>query len=113
MIDADDGMDLSGALAPPMANGEIVFEAPWQSRVFGMTRALCEAGLFDWDDFRAQLIREIGRHESSGQAAAEYQYFDHFLAAFERLLADLQLCQADELDLRRDLLAARPHGHDH
>ena len=42
-----------------MANGEVVFDAPWQSRVFGMARALCEQGLFTWDEFREQLILQI------------------------------------------------------
>ena len=43
---------LSPALAPPMANGELLFEAPWQARVFGMARALSEQGLYTWDEFR-------------------------------------------------------------
>ena len=91
-----------------MANGEIVFEAPWQSRVFGMARAMCEQGVFAWDDFREQLIVQIEKAES-----ADYQYFDHFLAALTALLAEKQLCSADELDDVYNQYAARPHGHDH
>ena len=34
---------LDGRIAPPTANGEVVFEAPWQGRVFGMARLLAEA----------------------------------------------------------------------
>ena len=114
MTDADEQMPLTGELAPPMANGDIVFEAPWQSRVFGMARALCEAGLYEWDDFRERLIDEISRHdEAAAVAGSGYAYFDHFLSAFEQLLADRQLCDGDELNLRRELLTARPQGHDH
>ena len=29
-------------MAPPAANGEVVFEAPWQGRVFAMARLLAE-----------------------------------------------------------------------
>ena len=32
-----------GAAAPPRSNGELVFEAPWESRSFGMAVALSEA----------------------------------------------------------------------
>ena len=33
-----------GAAAPPRSNGELVFEAPWESRSFGMAVALSEPG---------------------------------------------------------------------
>ena len=46
-------VELAGDIAPPMANGELVFESPWEGRVFGMARVLCEQGLFEWDEFRA------------------------------------------------------------
>ena len=51
------GLDgvLEGPAAPPAANGELVFEAPWQARLFGMAWSLCDAGLFEWDEFRAKL----------------------------------------------------------
>jgi nitrile hydratase accessory protein len=103
-------MTLSGEAAPPMANGEIVFEAPWQSRVFGMARAMCEQDFYDWDEFRAGLIREIGQHE---QSDASYQYFDYFLTAFTALLDEKGFCVSGELDARSLEFAARPHGHDH
>ncbi|MEM1432548.1 MAG: nitrile hydratase accessory protein [Pseudomonadota bacterium] len=103
---------LSGTLAPPMANGEVVFEAPWQSRVFGMARALSEAGAYSWDEFRAHLIAQIDRWDRSG-STDDYAYFDHFLAAFEALLADKGLLGSVELDDRERVLAARPVGHDH
>ncbi len=32
--------DLGDDLAVPRRNGELVFEAPWEGRVFGMTVAL-------------------------------------------------------------------------
>ena len=27
----------------PLENGEVVFEAPWEARVFGLAHALCDA----------------------------------------------------------------------
>ena len=55
------GVELDGPAAPPRRNGEIVFAAPWQSRIFGLTMALHAAGTFTWDEFRARLIAAIGR----------------------------------------------------
>ena len=36
MTQASDGPEFTEATAPPMQNGEVVFDEPWQSRVFGM-----------------------------------------------------------------------------
>ncbi|MEZ5559504.1 MAG: nitrile hydratase accessory protein [Pseudomonadales bacterium] len=103
--------ELEGPLAPPMANGEVLFEAPWQGRVFGMARALCEAGLYTWDEFRAELIREIAHWDR--EPAGEYRYYDHFQRALERLLARKGMLADAQLERRAELLRARPHGHDH
>ena len=35
---------MSGAIAMPRSNGELVFDAPWQSRAFGMAVGLSRAG---------------------------------------------------------------------
>jgi nitrile hydratase accessory protein len=102
---------LDGELAPPMVNGEVVFEAPWQGRVFGMARALAEAGLYDWEEFRACLIEEISGWDRQPQG--DYAYYDHFLNALERLLLSKGLLGAGGLGERIDELARRPHGHDH
>ena len=42
---SDPSRELEGVAAPPRANGELVFAAPWESRVFGVTMALREAGV--------------------------------------------------------------------
>ena len=102
-------MGLQGSIAPPMANGEVVFDAPWQSRVFGMARALCEQELFTWDEFREQLILQIETNNDDG----EYQYFTHFFNALTFLLEKKQLFSKDELVVLSEQFAARPHGHDH
>lgn len=102
-------MDLTGDAAPPTANGEIVFEAPWQSRVFGMARALSEQGVFTWDEFREKLIQQISDNTDEG----EYHYFDHFLEALTRLLTERQLCREEDLSALAGTYAQRPHGHDH
>ena len=47
---------MRGETALPRKNGELVFEAPWQARAFGMAVALAQQGRYAWDDFRCQLI---------------------------------------------------------
>lgn len=98
--------ELTGAIAPPMANGEVVFESPWQGRVFGMARHLSESGRYTWDEFRGALIQAI-------EAAPEREYFESFLVALENLLAQKQMVDPPGLDHLTATLAARPHGHDH
>ena len=44
-----DVLEDEGNLAPPRLNGELVFETPWESRVFGITMALFESGKFEWE----------------------------------------------------------------
>ena len=110
---AEPQLDLAGPAAPPRQNGELVFEAPWESRLFGLTMALCQAGIFEWEEFRRLLIEEIGAFDTSGAAPETYRYYARWQRAFERLLAAKGVCAESELDARARALAARPPGHDH
>jgi nitrile hydratase accessory protein len=103
--------ELTDPLAPPLVNGEAIFEAPWEGRVFGMAYALAGAGLFDWDEFRDCLIDEIATHESD--PGGSYPYYQYFQRALERLLASRGVITDELLMARSALLAERPHGHDH
>ncbi len=111
--DQSEEMELEASIAPPMANGELMFESPWQSRVFGMARVMCEAGHFTWDDFRGSLINRITAWEETHRESDPYAYYEHFLAALTDLLGSKGLCRLDELDRRDAEYQARPHGHDH
>ncbi len=98
-------------VAPPQANGELLFEAPWQGRTFGMVHALVDAGHFSWDDFRDQLIIAL-----DGGAAGAEVYYERLLLALERTLAQqtsTTALHADEIAARTTELEQRPHGHDH
>ena len=107
---------LDGRIAPPTANGEVVFEAPWQGRIFGMARLLAEEGHYSWDDFRAHLIEKVGDWDRSAAAQdpnEAYRYYDHFLAAFQSLLAEKGLLDKGSVEARHQAFADRSHGHDH
>ena len=65
----------TGAAAPPRLNGELVFEAPWERRVFGLTMALVERGVIEYEPFRESLIAEIAAWERSDRPEAEWSYY--------------------------------------
>ena len=110
---AEPQLDLAGPAAPPRQNGELVFAAPWESRLFGLTLALCQTGVFEWEEFRRLLIEEIGGFDRSGAPPETYRYYACWQRALERLLASQGVCAEAELDSRARALAARPPGHDH
>jgi nitrile hydratase accessory protein len=106
-------LDVGGPAAPPRRNGELVFEAPWESRLFGLTLSLHRAGLFEWEEFRQRLIGEIAAWERAAGPGAAWSYYERWQAAFEALLAAKGLLAAPELDARARAFAALPPGHDH
>src|SRR5262245_37793849 len=89
--------DLAGDAALPRQNGELVFAAPWEGRVFGLAVALHERGLYTWDEFRDRLIAEIARADRAGDPSP---YYERWLAAFERLLLDKGMLAREDLDAR-------------
>ncbi len=104
-----DKLELIGVVAPPMLNGEVVFEAPWQSRTFAMARALCERHFYEWNEFRERLIDEIDKVKPG----SDFCYFDYFLAALVRLLTEKCLCEIYDLISLEKIYEDRPRGHDH
>jgi cobaltochelatase CobN len=86
---------LEGPAALPRRNGELVFEEPWQGRAFGMAVALHEQGLFAWEEFRQELIARIAAAEAAG---GPFDYYEAWLGAFERLLANRGLVSGGQLE---------------
>ena len=103
---SDIDSDLAGAVSPPRENGEIVFEAPWQRRVFGLAVAMSRTGQFGWDAFRDRLISRIAEDE-------ERPYWTSWAMALEDVLAASDAVQTAELEARAEEFHRRPHGHDH
>ena len=77
------------------------FEAPWQARIFAAMVSLADAGCFRWEEFQQRLIAEVG--EGDGDP---HHYYEHWLAAAEKLLAEKGLLTPDRLAGR--LAALRP-----
>jgi hypothetical protein len=76
-----------------------------------MARAMADAGLFHWEEFRACLIDELAGAEETPEAP--FAYYQHFLRALERLLVARNLVSPATLGARFEAFMARPHGHDH
>jgi nitrile hydratase accessory protein len=89
--------DMDGLAALPRKNGELVFNEAWEGRLFGMAVAMSEGKKLEWEDFRQQLIAEIGQAD---QVGSESTYYERWLAAFERLLDREGLVKAAEVELR-------------
>jgi nitrile hydratase accessory protein len=87
--------DMAGPAAVPRKNGELVFAEPWQGRVFGMAVALSEQGAFAWEEFRQELIAQVAAAE---RRAGRFEYYEVWLATFERLLAAKGLVSVAEVE---------------
>ncbi len=95
---ADRGISaMTGDAALPRRNGELVFDAPWEGRAFGLAVAMNESGVYDWDHFRDVLVAEATAAERHGEPPG---YYERWLRALERLVLDRGLVTAAELDAR-------------
>jgi len=87
-------LDVDGPAAPPRSNGEVVFEAPWQGRVFGLAAAVVETR-FDGDrePFRQRLIAAIA-------SDPERPYWESWSVALEDLVTSSGLLTSGDVDQR-------------
>jgi nitrile hydratase accessory protein len=91
-----------------------VFREPWEAQAFGMALALHERGVFTWKEWTERLAGEIAAARQRGEVDDGSRYYQHWLAALERLVADKAVVAPDELATRKAAWeqAARetPHG---
>ena len=95
--------EMSGPAAPPRRNGELVFEAPWQGRAFGLALGVVERLGVPWSAFQERLIAAIA-------ASPDAPYYDCWVAALERLLLDHGIATSDEIDTAQDTVLAEREG---
>lgn len=84
--------NLQGAAALPRKNGELVFQAPWEGRAFGLAVVLSDKNEYSWDEFRERLVGEIAGQERS--------YYESWVAALESVLLARGLVTREEVDQR-------------
>jgi nitrile hydratase accessory protein len=85
------------------------FAAPWEAEAFALAVLLNERGVFAWDEWTRTLADEIRRPTAEART-----YYQHWVAALERLASEKNLTDQAELAARRDAwdraTQATPHG---
>jgi nitrile hydratase accessory protein len=103
-------LDIPESAAPPRRNGELVFEQPWESLVFGITLGLCEHGDIRFEDFQRRLVEEIAVWEN-GPRSTEWSYWTCWLAALEGELDARGVLARGDVD-RRTFDVVRSFAHE-
>jgi len=106
--------DLRALPALPRDDAGPVFRAPWEAQAFAMTVSLHARGVFTWREWADALAAELAAAASRGEPDDGARYYEHWLAALEKLVARKKLIPSEELERRVDEwdAAARstPHG---
>ena len=104
--------DLQLAVLPslPRDEGGPVFTEPWQAQAFALAVRLSAQGHFTWKEWAAALAEEL----KSGEPDDGSRYYEHWLAALERLVTVKALLNPDEMLARKEAWAEAyrhtPHG---
>ncbi len=105
---------LALTVPPPADRDGPTFAEPWQAQAFAMTLRLHEQGYFSWAEWAEMLAGEIAAAQRRGDPDDGSTYYDHWLAALERIVAAKGLAAAAELAAHSDAWAAAhaatPHG---
>lgn len=91
-----------------------IFAEPWQAQAFAMAVALHQSSLFTWAEWADALSTEIKQAQADGDPDHGDTYYDHWLAALEKLVIAKGVADNDVLHALRaawDRAAdATPHG---
>lgn len=91
-----------------------VFAEPWQAQAFALALRLSERGYFTWKEWAATLADELKAAAARGEHDDGSRYYDHWLAALERLVAAKGLADPSALEARKEAWAEAyrrtPHG---
>jgi nitrile hydratase accessory protein len=100
--------------ALPMDEQGPVFREPWEAQAFAIVLKLYQGGHFTWPEWVEHLSAEIRAARREGDPDLGHSYYQHWLAALEKLIADKGLVPRDDLLARKAEIAANPPGrHDH
>ena len=98
----------------PRDEGAPVFAEPWQAQAFALAVKLSEQGHFTWKEWAATLAEELKAAADRGEPDNGSQYYHHWLAALERLVAAKGLSNPAAMLARKEAWADAyrhtPHG---
>jgi nitrile hydratase accessory protein len=100
--------------ALPRDAGGPVFAEPWQAQAFALAVKLSEQGHFTWNEWAAALAEELKAAANRGEPDDGSRYYQHWLAALERLVTAKGLFDPATLLARKEAWAEAyrhtPHG---
>ena len=98
----------------PQDNGGPVFAEPWQAQAFALAVNLSEQGHFTWKEWASALADELKTAANRGEPDDGSRYYQHWLAALERLVTSKGLSDPASLLARKEAWADAyrhtPHG---
>ena len=112
-------LTMEEAIAPPRTNGELIFDAPWESRAFGMAMVLHQKSAYTWPEFSSRLATEITAQAEDSLAervlpvpdGTGANYYERWLSSLEKLLVEKGILSTNELETRTAEFAAGDHSH--
>jgi nitrile hydratase accessory protein len=91
-----------------------VFAEPWQAQAFALAVKLSELGYFAWKEWATALTQELKSAADRGEPDDGTRYYEHWLAALERLVAAKGLSDPATMLARKEAWADAyrhtPHG---
>jgi len=106
--------DLAGLPPLPRDSDGPVFAEPWQAQAFALAVKLSEHGHFTWKEWAVALGEELKTAAARGEPDEGSRYYQHWLAALERLLTAKGLTDPAALVRRKEAWAEAyrrtPHG---
>jgi len=91
-----------------------VFAEPWQAQAFALAVKLSQEGYFTWKEWAAALADEIKKASDRGEPDDGSRYYEHWLAALERLVTAKGLSDPASMLARKEAWADAyrhtPHG---
>ena len=109
-MSAPDSAALAALPGLPRDAGGPAFAEPWQAQAFALAVQLSADGLFTWPEWAAALSAELAGDPTDDGS----RYYEHWVAALERLATDRGLAATPELAQRKAEWAQAyrhtPHG---
>jgi len=98
----------------PRDAGGPVFAEPWQAQALALAVKLSEQGRFTWKEWATALADELKAADDRGEPDDGTHYYEHWLAALERLVVDKGLTDREAMSKRKEAWTEAylhtPHG---
>jgi nitrile hydratase accessory protein len=91
-----------------------VFAEPWQAQAFAIAVKLSDEGHYTWKEWAAALADQLQAAARRGEPDDGSRYYEHWLAALEKLVTEKGLADPASLSARKaawaDAYRHTPHG---